>query len=232
MKAGIFTIVLVAVLLQACSATHSGNDKRLSTNAKTVLKIIEGNNEIRQKWIDDSNRDKVIAKAIKGGDEISISNPGKYEAAVEKFIIDLVESKFHNPGQWMAQNNFIANKVWENNENIQLERSDLGKSNFRQVQGYGVIQYDLSGNGIFHEGQLQSIMRMRNGLGPIGPDGQPVLLCRILRSPNASFFEVTKTESIRFIKLASKSLSRDEICMNHSTASEEYWKIRGATLKK
>lgn len=229
MNTKIVTVILMIITLQACSATHSSVERGLSLNAKTVLKIVEGNYEIKQKWIADKNRERVIERVIKGGDELSMSNPGKYETKIEQLIVDLAENRFHSAGQWKNQNDYIANKVWENNAMIDRERSDLGNSHFRQVQGHGVIQYDLSGNGIIHEGQSQSGMRMREGLSPIGPDGLPMVLCRILRSPNASFFELTKTESIAFIKLASESLSRDEVCMSHSASSKEYWKKRSVS---
>lgn len=67
--------------------------------------------------------------------------------------------------------------------------------------------------------------RMKKGLAPIGPDGLPILLCRLNDDPRGSYFEVTHREAVRLLNALSSGMSLERACLTDEIFGD-YWKSR------
>lgn len=225
-----FKFILFAITLILSLSANAQSDTRLSGGAKALLSIINGDHEKREQWIKKSSNDRFLRNAFKSANTLTLSSPGLYEEKAEEFMIEMIRDRFENDDRWKKRNNSIKNGAWENNALIELDRIEHGKTNLRLISAAGVVQYDLSGSGMVISGQRQSSMLMRGGNPPIGPDGGTIKLCRMFKSPHASFFELTNGEHRDFIKLTNSKLTNDEACLNHRPAYRKYWSGRSMSF--
>jgi hypothetical protein len=66
---------------------------------------------------------------------------------------------------------------------------------------------------------------MRNGLSPAGPDGKLVRLCRLFDHPKASFFEMSYSQSLDFVKIGA-DMPVDDLCGFYPGLHSRYWPKR------
>lgn len=67
--------------------------------------------------------------------------------------------------------------------------------------------------------------RMAMGLAPIGPDGTPIILCRLNDDPRASYFEMSQREGVRLLNALSTGMSLNRACLTDEIFGD-YWKVR------
>lgn len=67
--------------------------------------------------------------------------------------------------------------------------------------------------------------RMKSGIAPIGPDGLPVLLCRLFSDLDTPYFEMAYTDASAFINESHSGLNVGNACIVGEQASA-YWKDR------
>jgi hypothetical protein len=219
---------ILFVLFSYASTSFAG--ETASWRAKEILAIINGNFELHQSWIKKaSSSERFIKNALKAGRELEERSDTNDVTRIEALMIELLSTRYSIEGRWLQKNNFIENATWTDNRIIDPNRFELGKVSFRQVQSKNTVQYDIS-RGLTIEGQRSSLLRMKDGLAPIGPDGKPILLCRMFNTPKSSFFEITETESGKFIAMTNSGMSKQDACISYSSANSKYWKLRLKTL--
>lgn len=147
----------------------------------------------------------------------------------EKDVLTQVVQKTGIHGHWIEYNNSaIANNVMADNHLVQLNQMNYGKVYFPVIKAKNTIQYDEhdpKNIQIKYSNSLSST-RMRNGIPAIGSDGQAVQLCRLINDSNATFFEVSKTNSYNFVKYSGSGMSMQDACISYPGTLNRYWKKR------
>lgn len=71
--------------------------------------------------------------------------------------------------------------------------------------------------------------RMRMGLSPVGPDGLPVLLCRLNDDPRASYFELNHHLAGRLLNAIASNMTISRACLTDEIMGR-YWEKRPSSL--
>lgn len=225
MKSLAFFGLIAGIFISQLSVAN----EHLSWKAKEAQKIINGDEKLHQKWIEGAGSDMFLKGALRAVKELEQLEATKDVTPAEALIIEMLSQKYNLGDRWKTKYKFIENAVWANNSIIDLNRVELGKVTFRQVQAGITIQYDIS-RGMNIEGQRSSSGRMADGLSPIGPDGKPILLCRMFNTEKASFFEITQSERKNFLKMTQSGMKTQDACLTYGSALSKYWKERLRTF--
>jgi len=110
--------------------------------------------------------------------------------------------------------------IYQQDSLVDLERVQAKPIHFSTVKtaGYAVVDTNSYSGGR----PITSDQLLRSGQAPIGPDNQPVRVCKLGRSSMAPYIEVSETQRQRFIKVT--GLNWDG-CLAGLQQSN-YWKAR------
>lgn len=72
---------------------------------------------------------------------------------------------------------------------------------------------------------LTSHERMQHGLAPIGPDGQPIVLCRLNDDPRGMYFEMDRHLAWRLLNGIASNMSIEQACLSDEIFGQ-YWPKR------
>lgn len=110
--------------------------------------------------------------------------------------------------------------IYQQDSLVDLERVQAKTISFPTVTTAGYAVVDTSS---FKGGRpMTSDQLLRSGQAPIGPDNQPVKVCKLGRSSAAPYLEVSETQRQRFAKVTGLNLDSCLVGLELSA----YWKAR------
>lgn len=146
---------------------------------------------------------------------------------VEKGYLRLVYSVF--PGlktYWGDVYTYGDSKVVQADSLIDLQRSKvdtvkLGARMHDYTSQYSVRESD----GAEYPELRTSHFRMKAGLAPIGPDNEPLIVCRLHDDPRASYYELAQHDAWRLLNALGTGMSLNQACMSEKVVPN-YWRQR------
>lgn len=222
--------LLATLFIGSTSIANATEAPQLSSFARIASEIsnemASGDQRQKNSWVNRAQNDEFLHKALDGVHEyINKVHPVNVKES-EKLVLALLSTRYITNEKWKSHNNLIGNKVWTNNDLIELDRVELGSVEFPLVKARSTIQHDMNAENRIIKGQRLSSTLMRTGFAPIGPDGKPVKLCRLVKHPKASFFELSESESSTFISASRSRMSDFQACVLYSGAMKRYWPNR------
>lgn len=150
---------------------------------------------------------------------------------IEKGYLKLIYEVFPNlRGYWNDVYSFGDMKVVQADslidlQRIRIEEVQLGARMHDYTSQYSVRQSD----GALYPELMNSHLRMKSGLAPVGPDNEPLVLCRLHDSPRASYFEMAEIDAWRLLNALGSGMTLEQACMEDDVVPG-YWKKRIETL--
>ncbi len=208
---------------------HAGSfdaKKHSGFSGAQMKKILQGDKKTLNAWVIRAKRDWVYSLVMGEIHKIAPQVLGDGIENLEALQLGIISRHQSLPAGWESTNRYAGTLTHENDDLIELDRFGLGVVDFATVQARSTVQYDLSGDTRRIVGQKLSRTMMREGLAPIGPDGHLVVLCRLNKSPYASFFELKESQVDRFLAFSGSKMSREQACLKHPDVPAHYWQSR------
>jgi hypothetical protein len=120
-----------------------------------------------------------------------------------------------------VQLNAVPGIVYQQDSLVDLERTAYPKTTYRELpmhRGYGVAD-TASPERLAVKTSLRLVVE---GQPAIGPDHKPILVCKLGRSSQAPYVEMSETQQLRFKRITGLAFS---MCLSGKT-EKDYWNIR------
>lgn len=149
----------------------------------------------------------------------------------EKWLVKFLLRAYPNMANyWNDAYVFESMRVIHADSLINLERNKIDKAVMGARMHPSSAQHSPRiSDGADYPELKTSLVRMKSGLAPIGPDNSPMLLCKLNDDPRASYFEVTERESWKILNVLMSGMSKDQACLGESVIPY-YWKDRAKNL--
>jgi hypothetical protein len=121
---------------------------------------------------------------------------------------------------WTESIQYNGMLVYQNDSLFDLERINLPLVSDLSA-GKGYVSNEMK------EATMTSFSRMKKGLPATGPDGQDVVLCRLIYDSNAAYFEMSKTDAIATLTYLNSGMTFNQACLDRQF-TVDYWPARNA----
>ncbi|WP_425263734.1 hypothetical protein [Vibrio owensii] len=142
---------------------------------------------------------------------LATSNP-ELTRQVEATLINImtVDNEQLRNAYWSNQLGYEGTVVHQRNELINTDRVNVigtSKDNKPYINRHALLE----------------------GIAPIGLDGKPVEVCRLIQTKSAAYFEMSFSDVQDFLNDSKSPMSKEESCLTKNLSSN-YWKARYSTL--
>lgn len=201
----------------------------LQASAGGLFGFFEGNEE--PKVLSESSYEEIQGVLSRFGEGMSDAESVDDYRALEKAFVKLVHEAYPNTkSYWNDLYTYGDMKVVQSDALIDLERIKVDKVILgARMEEYTSQKSPRKSDGAIYPVLMTSHVRMKSGLAPIGPDNQPVVLCRLHDDPRASYFEMSKHDAWRILNAVGSGMSTTQACMSESVVPG-YWKEREKNL--
>jgi hypothetical protein len=162
----------------------------------------------------------------------SLDGQSNYDEA-EANLIRIVASAYPNMASYWTDSVIHDDlRIIQADGLINLSRVYISKFEMGAYQGEKADYYSVDPDDYASDyNALNSMERMKKGLSPVGPDGAPVVLCRLNDDSRASYFEIEQNLAGRLLNAISSNMTLERACLTDGMISS-YWKQRFLRINK
>lgn len=223
-------ILLSGLILLSSSTSFANSEDNLNLDLfdHKILEFITESNEYP------SLRGNIFAEdlndVLKSISKISKMDPSKEMTDKLSFfteeIIKKQNPKLHN--YWDEQVSTKGILINQANSIFDLERIKYSKPEYatKEIGDTGYSIYEQQNPIFTNEIPSTSRHRMMKGMPGIGPDGKDIVICRLLHSSHAPYYEMAYTDAERLLKKMDSDMSFSQSCIFSTKHMARYWQYR------
>ena len=190
-----------------------------------VAKALKGEAQAKERLLSAPIADVRESFAAYYSDMPAEASPATKEAAAYLFADWLSQLSPDLHGYWDHRAHFGDAIVYQNHDLIDPRRVPPSKVVLAEKQGAMYALHDGNAARAYAPGLATTDALMRHGHPAVGPEGQPVLVCRLLAEQGSPYFELSRTDYLELASILELSTDAPSWCLSAPTG---YWSERHA----